>query len=227
MRYTQLLFDLDDTLLDFAANEAVALETLFQRQGYPLTEETLSVYRTVNKGLWRDYEDGRIPLDRVLNTRFSETLKGLGIAVDGAGWEALYRALLGEGHQLIPGASAVCQELSRTHRLFVVTNGVHQTQLKRLERAGLRTYFEAVFDSESIGAQKPAPAFFEHVARHIPGFDPKSALVIGDSLNTDIKGGTLAGIDTCWFNRKGQENTVGVTSTYTITELGELMAICA
>jgi len=226
MSYSILLFDLDDTLLDFGANETDSLTKLFQQQGYTLTEELFQLYNSVNKQLWTEYENGTIGLDVVLNSRFSETMLRLGQAVDGLAWERLYRELLGNGSQLLEGALELCQSLSASHRLFVVTNGITQTQIKRMKLSGLFEFFEDIFDSQSIGFQKPAKEFFDYVMSHIKDFNKKEALIIGDSLNTDIKGGLLSGIDTCWLNRNSQKSAPEIQSTYTITNLVELYDIC-
>ena len=224
--YKILLFDLDDTLLDFAANEADSLSKLFGRNGYDFSAELFHIYNTVNKQLWTDYENGRIGLDALLHNRFAATMAKLGIVVDGVEWEKQYRELLGNGTQQMDGALAVCQRLSGSHRLFVITNGITRTQIKRLKQSGLYDFFEAVFDSQTIGYQKPAKEFFDYVMRHIPGFQVREALIIGDSLNTDIKGGLLAGIDTCWLNHKAQPESAEISSTYTISRLTELYDIC-
>lgn len=226
MGYKTLLFDLDDTLLDFGANEADSLTRLFQQHGYTFSEELFQVYNSVNKQLWADYENGKIVLEDVLNSRFSQTMLRLGKVVDGIEWENQYRELLGNGCQHIEGALEVCQSLSASHRLFVVTNGITRTQIKRLKQSGLYDFFEDIFDSQSIGYQKPSKEFFDYVMSHIKDFNKKEALIIGDSLNTDIKGGLLAGIDTCWMNRTGKKASAEIQSTYTITSLVELYDIC-
>lgn len=120
----------------------------------------------------------------------------------------------------------MCQDLSKSHSLYVVTNGVAKTQLKRIKQSGLYEYFEAIYDSQSIGFQKPAKGFFDYVMSHIKDFNKKEALIIGDSLNTDIRGGILSGIDTCWMNRKLQKSSAEIQSTYTIARLDELYDIC-
>ena len=226
MRYTILLFDLDDTLLDFGANENDSLKKLFEQHGYPFTDELFRIYNSVNKQLWADYENGMIGLQDVINSRFSATMRKLGKVVDGIEWENLYRELLGNGCQHMEGAFEVCQRLSLSHRLFVITNGVTNTQIKRLKQSGLHEFFEDIFASQSIGFQKPSRDFFTYVMSHIKEFRQEEALVIGDSLNTDIKGGLLAGIDTCWINHKSQEGSAEIQSTYTITSLAELHDIC-
>lgn len=226
MGYKILLFDLDDTLLDFGANEIDSLTKLFRQHGYTFSEELFQVYNSVNKQLWADYENGKIVLDDVLNSRFSQTMLRLGKVVDGVEWENQYRELLGNGCQHMEGALEVCQSLSSSHRLFVVTNGITRTQIKRLKQSGLYDFFEDIFDSQSIGYQKPSKEFFDYVMSHIKDFNKKEALIIGDSLNTDIKGGLLSGIDTCWMNRAAKKGSADIQSTYTITSLVELYDIC-
>ncbi|MGR6761859.1 HAD-IA family hydrolase [Paenibacillus sp. T2-29] len=150
----------------------------------------------------------------------------MGEIVVGLEWEGLYRELLGDGNQLLmEGAMDVCHRLSKTHRMFVITNGITHTQIKRLKQFGLYKFFEDIFDSQSIGYQKPKEEFFNYVISHISEFNRKDALVIGDSLNTDIKGGLQSGIDTCWVNRTGQISPAEIKSTYTISNLMELTSI--
>lgn len=124
------------------------------------------------------------------------------------------------------GAQQVCAQLCQTHRLYVVTNGVRRTQIERLERTGLLHFFKEIFDSQSIGAQKPYPEFFSRVADAIEGFCKERTLLIGDSLTADIRGGNDAGIDTCWFCPTPPTQPPAVSPTYTVHSLYELPSLC-
>ena len=70
-KYTTLLFDVDDTLLDFGAAEREALRLLFQEQNIPLNAEIKTRYKEINQGLWSSFEEGKLDRDEVVNTRFS------------------------------------------------------------------------------------------------------------------------------------------------------------
>ena len=155
MKYRFLLFDLDNTLLDFDANEAQALPRVFAAHGVTLTPEIRAVYDAINHGLWQDYETGKVAIETVLNTRFAKTMQHFGAEADGAAWERDYRRFLGDGHEPIPGAVELCKNLAAAHtyEMYVVTNGVAATQEKRMREAGIEDYFRVVFNSESIGAQ--------------------------------------------------------------------------
>ena len=72
--------------------------------------------------------------------------------------------------------------------------------------------------------QKDTPALKE-ILNQIK-YDPKKTWMIGNSLKTDIKGGLLSGIDTCWINKKSQKCSAEIQSTYKVTSLVELYDIC-
>ncbi len=223
MKYPTLLFDIDDTLLDFRANEAAALSRIFPAHGIELTDEVRQTYHAINGALWKKYEDGKATLREILDSRFADTASALGYEADGAEWEREYRVLLGEGHELIPGALELLSTLKATgRRIYAVTNGLHSTQAKRLEESGLAPYFIRVFTSEEIGYQKPSPEFFRFVAEHIPDFSPSETLIIGDSVSTDIRGGRAAGLATCLFSRS---KMTGSGADYEISELSQLLTV--
>lgn len=223
--YKILLFDVDDTLLDFGAAEKAALQMLFEDQKFSLTSEMEGQYKQINQVLWKSFEQGSIDLAEVLNTRFSLLFKEYGHEVDGALLEMKYRAFLEEGHQLIDGVSDLIAALQSRYDMYIVTNGVSKTQDKRLRQSGLHPYFKGVFVSEETGYRKPMKEYFDYVFARIPEFAVEQGLIIGDSLSADIRGGQLAGLDTCWYNPGRKPNTTDVVPTYEIQSFEELYAI--
>ena len=75
---------------------------------------------------------------------------------------------------------------------------------------------------ECIGIEKPNQGFFDFVFKKLNVADKKEAIIIGDSLTSDMKGGFLAGIDTCWFNPTHQKNNLPIQITYEIDHLSQL-----
>ncbi|OCA91507.1 noncanonical pyrimidine nucleotidase, YjjG family [Bacillus sp. FJAT-27225] len=223
--YRTLLFDIDDTLLDFGATEQGALRKLFESEGLAVTTELLQSYRKINQGLWAAFEAGAVTRDELFYTRFSRFFSELGKERDGVWLEHKYRSFLDEGHDMIEGAKDLITRLHGNFDLYIVTNGLSLTQHRRLTAAGLLPYFKNVFVSEDTGYQKPMKEYFDYVIERIPGFSAETALIIGDSLTADIRGGNQAGIDTCWFNPHRKANETGILPTYEITYLDELEGI--
>jgi 2-haloacid dehalogenase len=224
-KYKTLLFDVDDTLLDFGAAEKLALQLLFEEQNIPLTSEVEEQYKKINQGLWKRFEAGELDRDEVVNTRFSILFNEYGKEMDGILLEKNYRSYLEQGHQLVDGAFVLISELHNDFDLYVVTNGVSKTQDKRLRDSGLFPLFRNIFVSEDTGYQKPMKEFFDYVFSRIPNFRVEEALIIGDSLSADIKGGELAGMDTCWFNPNMKHNHTNIKPSYQIHNLEELKQI--
>ncbi|MEK5520290.1 YjjG family noncanonical pyrimidine nucleotidase [Heyndrickxia sp. FSL W8-0423] len=223
--YQTLLFDIDDTLLDFGAAEDLALRMLFADQEIVLTDEMKARYDLLNQGLWRSFEEGKITRDEIVNTRFSIFLKEYGKEVDGAILGKKYSSYLAKGHQLIDGALELITNLQQQYDLYIVTNGVSETQYKRLHDSGLYSLFKDIFVSEDTGYQKPMKEYFDYVFARIPHFSKEKTLIIGDSLSADMRGGYVAGIDTCWFNPNMKSNNTDVIPTYQIRKLDELYQI--
>jgi len=225
MKYKYILFDADDTLLDFQRTEEYALSDTFEKYGIPFTDQVRTTYKTINHKLWASFEAGEISKNTILARRFRNTFAALGIQGAFEGFEEEYQLALGRGGFLIPGAMEVCRELSKTCRLYIVTNGVQATQDSRMKLSGLLPYIQDVFVSETIGCQKPQKEYFDYVFSHIPSFDSTQTLIVGDSLGSDMKGGQNAGIDVCWYNPAGKPNGSRVNLTYEIKDLRELYGI--
>ena len=195
-----LLLDLDDTILDFHKAERIALSKTFRDFGLELREEVLELYHKINKWHWEQLELGVMTRDQVLVGRFDRLFQELGMEVDAAACMKRYEYNLSIGHYFLPGAEEAVKKLHEKYRLFLVSNGTATVQHGRLTSAGLYPYFEQVFISQNIGYNKPDKAYFDRCFERIPGFAPEKALMVGDSLTSDIKGGINAGLTTVWVN---------------------------
>lgn len=227
MNYPILLFDADNTLLDFTKTEEVAFLETMKKHGYPCDEEVKRAYDTINHGLWKQFERGEITRDQVVFTRFGKLFEAIGVEGDGVAFEKEYQETLGAGSYLIDGALELLEELKKIKgcECYIVTNGVARTQHRRLEESGIVGYVDGIFISEEIGCQKPSRQFFDVVFAAI-GFEKKDeALIIGDSLTSDILGGNNAGIKTCWYNPNGMKNKTAAVVDYEIKYLDELFYI--
>ena len=223
-KYKYLLWDIDGTILNFELAERAAIRSLFERFKLgDCSDEMLMYYSQINKRYWQLMESGKIKKDKMLVERFIEFFSNKGINSDiAAEFNKEYQIALCDTIVFNDDAIDIIKHQKKTCKIIIVTNGTEVVQEKKLERSGLNDIADNVFISELVGFEKPNIKFFEKVILEVGIKDLKEALIIGDSLTSDIQGGHNIGIDTCWYNPKNEENTTLLNPTYTIRNLHEL-----
>lgn len=226
MKYQFLLFDADNTILDFDKAEQQALKLAFDKYNLPFDENVLQIYIQNNLALWKMFEQGKISKEQVLIKRFSNTFAQLGwqnVPVEDVA--SLYEQYLKLGFFEVEHAREVLEYFQDKCKLYLVSNGVAEIQRSRLAGSDMEKYFCRRFVSEDVGFPKPQIEYFNYCFQHIDNFDRSKALIVGDSLSSDIQGGINAQIDTCWFNFHKVQNTSNLQPDYTITDLRQLYDI--
>ena len=223
-KYKYLLWDIDGTILNFELAERAAIRSLFERFKLgDCSDEMLMCYSQINKRYWQLMESGKIKKDKMLVERFIEFFSNKGINADiAAEFNKEYQIALCDTIVFNDDAIDIIKHQKKTCKIIIVTNGTEVVQEKKLERSGLNDIVDNVFIPELVGFEKPNIKFFEKVILEVGIKDLKEALIIGDSLTSDIQGGHNIGIDTCWYNPKNEENTTLLSPTYTIRNLHEL-----
>lgn len=226
--YDHLLFDADGTLFNFEAAEKWALSHVLEELGIDPSNEALDTYSRINNGVWLEFEQGLITMERLKTERFRRFYSRYGLQGDPGSTAQRYTVMLSKSFHLYDDTIPVLDELkSRNVPMSLITNGISTVQRGRLVATGTQDYFTAVVISEEIGIQKPHPRYFEKALSLIrdTGVPAERPLVIGDSPTSDIRGGIDSGLDTCWINRFGMPGDPTVKPTFEITELRELLDI--
>ena len=219
-----LFLDLDDTILDFHKAERNAISKTIREFGVEPTEEVLQRYHMINKWHWEQLELGNLTRAQVLENRFAVLFSELGVTVDATLCARTYEKNLSIGHWFLPGAEEAVDALSKKYRLYLASNGTASVQKGRMTSANLYRFFEKVFVSQEIGHNKPSKAYFDACFAQIPDFDREQAIIVGDSLTSDIKGGINAGIKTVWVNPTHAKAT-DIVPDYEIEGLPQLEAL--
>ena len=221
MPYSTLLFDLDHTLFDSDASEAAAFDITMRAAGVADPSTVLDAYRRINGALWAGVEAGAVRPVEVRTLRFERLFAEAGIDAAVDEMADLFVRSLGNHGDLYPGAREVLDDLAGAATLALVTNGLSDVQRARLARLEIAHLFATVVVSSEVGVTKPRPEIFE-IAFEKLGNPPKStAVMIGDSLTSDIAGGVAFGIATCWYNPKGLDGN-GMTVTHEVADLTSL-----
>ncbi len=226
MNYPTLLFDADDTLFDFPKASSRAFSVMCLAHDIPNTPEVYQLYHEINLELWAAFDRGEVDKSFVTLERYVRFFKALGLDRDPARANRDYLEALGRGVYPLPYAEEVCRELkARGHALYIVTNAVASVQRSRLRGSVFADLIDGTFISEDAGASKPDKAYYDYVFSCLPGVTAKTALAIGDSLATDIRGANNAGLPCCWYNPTGAPGGTDLRIDYTIRDLRELLDI--
>ena len=219
-----LFLDLDDTILDFQKAEHIAVKKTLQDYGVDPTEAVCSRYSQINRAHWEALERKELTREQVLVGRFATLFQELGVEANAVECARRYENNLSVGHYFLPGALEAVQRLAKKYKLYIASNGTKKVQTSRLKSADIGKYFQNIFISQDMGADKPSMAYFEACFDRIPGFDPGKAMIVGDSLSSDIQGGINAGIATCWVNPNHKE-AKNIQPDYQIEALSQLEAL--
>lgn len=211
-----LFLDLDDTILDFHKAEYIAIGKTLDSFGLTPTDEVRARYSVINKAHWERLERKELTREEVLVGRFATLFAEYNIQADAVQCARRYEDFLSVGHYFLPMAEETLAVLSKKYRLFLASNGTAKVQAGRLKSANISHYFEKIFVSQEIGANKPSIEYFSRCFATIPDFDPKKAMMVGDSLTSDILGGKNAGITTCWVNPAHKNAPAEIVPDYEI-----------
>ena len=196
-----MLFDLDETLLDFELAQRRALAAVLQGLRLPFSTGILDQYRRINDELWERYRRGQIRSRVLARERFRRLLEQLGGDQRQAASlsERFLDALSARG-DLRPGCRAALGRLGCRFRLGVVTNGIDRVQRARLAASRLARYFEVVVTSEACGFAKPDPRILEAALGALE-LRPREAVYVGDDVAVDGGAARAAGVPFVWLDR--------------------------
>jgi YjjG family noncanonical pyrimidine nucleotidase len=227
MRYSTFLLDLDHTLFDTDASEIAAFEETMAAAGVQDSHRYLSPYQEINLELWAAVERGEISPNVIRAGRFERLVAEQGLDADPLQMADDFVAGLGAHGELYQGVHEVLQHLSENASLAMVTNGLGEVQRTRIDRLGIGGYFDAVAISAEVGASKPGVEIFDFVFQSLGSPSKESAVMVGDNLSADIRGGVNYGIATCWYNPHGRPPNGTDHSDHEIEDLEELGRLLA
>ena len=239
-----MLWDIDNTLLNFDIAEKEALRIGFKEFGLgEFTDEMLDVYMTINKRRWQALERGEMEKQEVLEGRFSEFFSLYGKATNiVADFNDRYQELLGETICFRDDSFEIVKSLKGKVLLCIASNGTKKAQTGKLKNSGFDKLFDLFFISEEIGAEKPSKKFFDVCIdgvdkwlienemtlsyshrKYLGRINRNEIIMIGDSLTSDMKGANNAGIRSCWYNPDRHPVNQDVSVDMDITDLHEVM----
>ncbi len=224
--YTTLLWDLDNTILNFDKGMDLALRQTFEYMGIAYNPVQAEIYERINLSYWKRMERKEIKRDEIFVGRYRDFFAEIGYnAKTPEDVNHFYLDKVAGYAFLIPGAFETLRELSLTKDMYLITNGTKDAQVRRIALCKIGSFFKGFFISEDVGFDKPSKEFFDAILPRISEPDKNNMLIIGDSLTSDIKGGVTNGIDTLWYNPSKAENDTEIKPLMTVCSYNELRSV--
>ncbi|MGK6349774.1 YjjG family noncanonical pyrimidine nucleotidase [Parapedobacter sp. DT-150] len=224
-----IFFDLDHTIWDFEKNAEETLMELFDTYqfnglGIPSAALFIETYNRNNHRLWAQYHNGHITKTQLREARFADTFVELGLdpTLFPSAFETDYLRLCPQKTNLFPHAHETLGYLQEKYTLHLISNGFSDAAEIKVTKCDLKKYFSTVVISEIVGVHKPHPKIF-HYAVSNANTRISESVMIGDSLEADIRGAQNVGMDAIYFNPNNTEVPPDVRQS--IAALEELQAL--
>lgn len=195
-----VLFDLDDTLCDYASARQARLRRAFgdALAAAGVTADDLLLERLAGES---------IAIHPHGADHFHEVLRPHGVIDPGIAREATawYRENRFHGLALFPDAVETVRAVRQAHpgrRIGMITNGPTDVQRAKIDLLGIAPEIDFIIVSGEFGVDKPDPAIFR-AALAQGGVDPAGAVMIGDNAVNDIVGAHGVGMAAIWIDREG------------------------
>ncbi|MDZ7968537.1 MAG: HAD family hydrolase [Nostoc sp. DedSLP03] len=229
MLYEAIIFDLDNTLLNFELCERQAILGALEDCRISLDLNGISekiflqAFETYNFQNWRQRET--FSPNELIKMSYRSTLAQLDIQTDQiSNLSQSFWQIFNHLGVMEPDVNEVLTVLAGNYRLAVITNEFVSAQLPRMQAAGIEHFFEAVVISEAIGFAKPSPEIFHYALSRL-NLTSAKVLYVGDSLKHDYAGATQVKMDFCYYNKKNQNLPQEAKPKFMISELLNLLEL--
>ncbi|MGW8950865.1 HAD family hydrolase [Streptomyces sp. NPDC055709] len=221
-----VLWDIDDTIFDYAGADHAGMERHLEAEGlaegYGSVDQALTRWKELTRFHWRRFEAGGVGFEAQRRDRVRDFLGVLGMSdAEADEWFARYVAHYEAAWQLFPDALPVLDLLAADFRHGVLSNSSIRNQHRKLTVLGVRDRFEAVVCAAELGVAKPQAAAF-HAACEALALPPRDVAYVGDHPDIDAEGAVAAGLTGIWLDRGGLG---GRPELIRITGLDELPAL--
>ncbi len=223
MQIQRLLFDADNTLIDFSNASRAAFWQTFEDYEYPCSEKIHATYMPINHQHWVNFEQGKITAELLRVKRFADLFEAIGfMPAKPQDFSKRYLENLVLKSESYDGVKEMLERLQPNYSMSIITNGLKEVQRPRLKKLDMTHYFDSIIVSDEIGFAKPDERYFEIAFNSIDNPPSReNTIVIGDNLKSDILGGIRYGLKTCWLNASGKTNDTDIQPDFEISNILE------
>ena len=185
-------------------------------------EDFHTKYDKINEHLWELIRDEKIDKEYLRKHRFYDTFLHFGIDNEELAqyFEKHFLDEIINFNELIPQTIEVLEYLKeKGYQLHVVSNGFHEVTNRKVEKSGLKKYFETVTSAEDAHAMKPDERIFEY-SLNLANAEKAESIFIGDDWVADVKGAQNFGLDIIFFDAlKENKSEEGLKTIQNLEEI--------
>ncbi|MDI3406132.1 HAD family hydrolase [Streptomyces cavernicola] len=228
-----VLWDIDDTLFDYASADTLGMRAHLEAEGilprYGTATAALARWQATTQRHWARFSAGEVDFLTQRRDRVRDFLDEPGLTdPDSDAWFHRYIGHYEAAWALFPDALPALDALADGYRHAVLSNSHAEAQERKLRLLGVRDRFEALLCAAQLGVAKPAPEAF-HAACRTLALTPAEVAYVGDQPEIDARGAHDAGLLGIWLDRSGTEPPSaevppGVRRITGLAELPELLA---
>ncbi len=220
-----IIFDADDTIINHKECEKQALQYLFKKIGKKYSDQYQDIFRPLDWKLWEDAtsKTNIIEVEKIPEYRFELFFKKVNIEYNNyKKANELFKEGFAKTSYLTPNAYEVVKYLyDKGYKIYVITNGIVELQKPRIMNSAIAPYISSIIISEQVGVSKPDCKIFNILLKK-EKLKSHEVIMIGDSLEKDIKGAQNANIKSVWYNPYNKNNNYYITPDYQIKDLLEI-----
>ena len=234
MSYKYIIFDVDDTLLDYGTAFHTAQRAIADYLEVEYSKEYIALSEKLGWKAWQDA--GLNDTDAVdvqknyhsyyfqyLRQHYRDLIEAYHANVNVEELVELYIKYVSSSKVFMEeNTLQVYRELAKKYKLVLATNGIARIQRERIE--AFQPYTHKTFISENMKTIKPAKEFFQYIINDLE-YEAKECLMVGDSVSNDMVGALDAGMDVCYYNIKNKCIPEGISVNYEITSIEEILNI--
>jgi putative hydrolase of the HAD superfamily len=225
MNIEHVFFDLDHTLWDFEKNSELTFEKIFTEHSVTVNiDDFFAIYKPLNLKYWKLYRDEKVSKEELRYGRLKNSFDAVNYEISDQLIDKLaidFIENLANFNHLFEGTFELLDYLAEKYTLHIITNGFEEIQSKKMINSKIHHYFDQIITSESVGVKKPNSRVFEF-ALEVANAKKENSVMIGDSLEADIRGALSIGLQAihCVFDnaKSTDEDFITVNSLLEIKE---------
>lgn len=236
MSYKYIIFDVDDTLLDFGSAFHTARKDIAYLLNIEYNKEYMALSEKLGWKAWKEtglehtdskdvQENYHTYYYRYLEQHYEALKQAYDAKVSVEELVEAYIKSISSSRVLMEeNTLQVFKTLSKKYKLVLATNGIERIQRERIR--DFYPYTFKTFISENMNTIKPDGEFFRYIIKALD-CEPEECLMVGDSMSNDMGGALDAGMDVCYYNAGNKIIPEGISANYEIKSIEELLGILA